>query len=334
MNWAVWQQHRKQFMALGILLVLFTAFMIPTGLHFWRIYQQALTGCHIANTCSQLSNELFTWPLDSDLFHFVQLSVLAVPFLLGLFCGVPLVAKEYADGTNRFVWTQSVSRRKWLSIKLVWTIIAAAVYAGIFAALATWWFRASNALYHNRFSYLAFDSQGIAPIAYAVFAVAVGIAVGTWRKRILSAFAITLGILLAVQISVSLFVRPHYATPRISTAPIVDAGPPPSPATGVWISDSEQTNNKGQSLDWANPPKQCLVADPNAPSSKNLHSGSVNGGPATDFDCLTSLGYHWIVRYQPSYRYWDFQRIETGLYLGLTVIPIAATYWLVLRRDA
>jgi hypothetical protein len=61
---------------------------------------------------------------------------------------------------------------------------------------------------------------------------------------------------------------------------------------------------------------------------------SRNGGPAVDLTCLNKLGYHWAVEYQPASRYWDFQRIETAMYLSFAVIPIGVTYWLVLRRDA
>jgi len=57
-----------------------------------------------------------------------------------------------------------------------------------------------------------------------------------------------------------------------------------------------------------------------------------NGDPIDA--CLNKAGFSQIAKYQPSYRYWDFQRIEAGLYLSLSVILIGATYWLILRRDA
>ena len=57
--------------------------------------------------------------------------------------------------------------------------------------------------------------------------------------------------------------------------------------------------------------------------------------PGASIDtCLDNAGYHQVAMCQPSYRCWDFQRIEAGIYLGITAIAVAATYWLVLRRDA
>ncbi|HYH74796.1 MAG TPA: hypothetical protein VD735_02435, partial [Candidatus Saccharimonadales bacterium] len=58
-----------------------------------------------------------------------------------------------------------------------------------------------------------------------------------------------------------------------------------------------------------------------------------DGGPAVSFRCLQKQGYHWEVRYHAANQYWKFQAIESALYLAASVPFIAATYWLVLRRD-
>ena len=34
----------------------------------------------------------------------------AVPITIGMFLGAPLLAREYADGTRRFAWTQDAGR--------------------------------------------------------------------------------------------------------------------------------------------------------------------------------------------------------------------------------
>src|ERR1700689_4839193 len=101
MNWLAWRQYRKQFMIAGIFLVLFAAFMIPTGLNFWHTYQHALSNCASSatsadpqGTCDQLSNELFQSSNDNLLFHLVPVAIMYVPILLGLFWGAPLLSKE------------------------------------------------------------------------------------------------------------------------------------------------------------------------------------------------------------------------------------------------
>jgi ABC-type transport system involved in multi-copper enzyme maturation permease subunit len=359
MNWLAWRQHRKQFMVAGIFLVIFAALMIPTGLSFWHTYQHALSTCGKTDTCSQLGGELFQSSIDNLLFHLVPAAIVFVPILLGLFWGVPLLAREYNDGTNKLVWTQSVSRRKWLSVKLVWVIVGAAIVAAGFVALDTWWSKTNNALNLNRFLPLQFSSSGVILVSYAVFAVSLGAAIGAWLKRTMVALGVTLVILIALMlIIVPNFVRPYYETPKSFNMSLtgntkingIPTGSTASLTNNASLIVSQTTvSSQNQPLDWANPPKQCIVTSP--PGFGAIPSGhskavaapgpnggealaSQNGGPTVNLNCLQTLGYQMEIKYQPSYRYWDFQRIETGLYLALSIIPIGATYWLVLRRDA
>ena len=57
--------------------------------------------------------------------------VIVVPGVLGLFWGAPLVARELQTGTYRLAWTQSVSRRRWLLVKLGVVGLAAMATAGL-----------------------------------------------------------------------------------------------------------------------------------------------------------------------------------------------------------
>ena len=109
---------------------------------------------------------------------------MVVPLLFGLFWGAPLLAKEFEDGTHNLAWTQGVTRRRWLRTNLVWAFLAAALWGAALAALVSWWRCPENAL-DTRFD--AFDIQGIVPVAYALFAVALGIAVGAVLRRVLPA---------------------------------------------------------------------------------------------------------------------------------------------------
>ena len=50
--------------------------------------------------------------------------------------------------------------------------------------------------------------------------------------------------------------------------------------------------------------------------------------------CLTHLGYRSFTTYQPGYRFWPFQFIETGIFVALAAVLIAVTFLVVRRRDA
>jgi ABC-type transport system involved in multi-copper enzyme maturation permease subunit len=362
MNWLVWRQHKRQFLILGVLLALYAAVAIPMGLHLWHTYQYALEACKKADDCSQLSSELFqsgwsnTLNPNTNGFNPLDLLILTIPLILGVFVGVPLIAREYNDKTNLLIWTRSVSRRRWLTTKLLWILVATVLFAGGITALVTWWARAGNAISLNRFPTVMFDIQGITPIGYAVFAVSIGIALGAWLKRTMVAIALTMVLVIAAQIVVGNIVRPHYMTAHTVTAWTTQLGPGPNSMgtpSDAWVTSTGIVNKQGQTLNWSVPPQQCIIPQNQLPQPTTGMSGggrhdevrvagpggkgsvvSVNGGPAVQGSCLEKAGYHYINSYQPGYRYWDFQRIELGLYLALSLLPISATYWLVLKRDA
>ena len=45
-------------------------------------------------------------------------SLYLTPALIGIFWGAPLISRELETGTFRLAWTQSVSRTRWLAVKL------------------------------------------------------------------------------------------------------------------------------------------------------------------------------------------------------------------------
>lgn len=345
MNWFAWRQHRKQFLVMGIILVLFAALIIPTGLHFWHSYQSAVVNCKqnpATPGCSSLSESLFQTNIDQILFHLMPLAIAVLPVILGIFWGAPLVAKEYGEGTNSLAWTQSVSRRKWLTVKLVWVLIATAVFMGAFAALFTWWSKTPNTLNMNRFIGMFFASQGVVPVSYGLFAVAVGIMFGAWFRKVMVAVGITLFLFIATAfIIVPNFVRPYYMKPVTVAAPMGPSALDNKIPANAWVLGRNIVDKNGKtfsSFNIANMPSQCqkIIQQQQINNHGSVRVKVVPGPNGSDpiDTCLNNAGYHQIAKYQPGYRYWDFQRIEAGIYLGLTAVAVAGTYWLVLKRDA
>ena len=105
---------------------------------------------------------------------------------------------------------QSITRKRWLTVKTGWMLLAAAVWGGAISALVTWWSGPDNALHLDAFNPGRFDIMGIVPVAYALFAMALGIAAGTLLRRTLPAMAVTLAGFIAVRAVIALWLRPHY----------------------------------------------------------------------------------------------------------------------------
>jgi hypothetical protein len=197
-------------------------------------------------------------------------------------------------------------------------LLAAMLCGGALAALVSYWRYPENALY-SRFQ--AFDVQGIVPVAYALFAVALGIAVGSVVRRVLPSLAITLGLFVGVRALIGVYLRPHYVSPITKLLPPV--GPASSPA-GAWILSTSFVNGQGQNLGAGFPIEQL----PAACRSELLKGSGINGR------CLTSHGFHQLVTYQPDSRFWAFQGIEAAVFLVLAAALIGFAWWSVVSRDA
>jgi hypothetical protein len=238
------------------------------------------------------------------------------------------VAGERETGTVQFAWTQSVTRRHWLSVKTGWLLLAGAVFGGAVAGLVTWWYAPLNALHQGQFEPGYFDLQGIVPIGYAVFAVALGIAAGALIGRSLPAFAVTAGVFLAVRLVITYWVRVHFI-PAVTTIHSVTRSFTPK---GAYWQLAQGVVMPGGQLSTS------LIANPGTiqqfPGATFPASCQQAQQMSSTLACLAHLGYRSFVTYQPGYRFWPFQFIETGIFVALAAALIAVTFFLVRRRDA
>ncbi len=278
-------------------------------------YRSALASCGATQSCGDLGGPLFRG--DGAIMDLVDLT-LVVPLLFGLFWGAPLLSKEFEDGTHNLAWTQGVSRRHWLRVNIGWSLVAAALWGAALAALVSYWRFPENAL-NSRFQ--AFDIQGIVPVAYTLFAVALGIAVGSVLRRVLPSLAATLAVFVALRAVIGVYLRPHLMAPITKLFPPV--GPASTPS-GAWILSTSFVNGRGQDLGNGFPINE-IPADCRAVLLKGK---GVNGR------CLASHGFHQLVTYQPDSRFWAFQGMEAGIFLVLALASVGFAWWWVRSRDA
>ena len=314
MNHLIWRLHRNQVAFASLALGLVTVLLLITGTVMAHDYHVYMASCAPAGTCDG-PDQLFRG--DGAIIDLVNFTVV-VPLLFGLFWGAPLLAKELEDGTQNLAWTQGVSRRRWLRANVVSALVAAALWGAALTALVSWWRIPENAL-GSRFS--AFDIQGVAPIAYAVFAVALGIAVGSVIRRVLPAIATTLGVFVGLRVLISTYLRPHYETAITGVFPIgspKSLGPP-----GSWILSTGFVGPSGRIF------TDFSLADLPAACRRIFI-----GGGGISAKCVGSHGFKQLVTYQPDSRFWAFQGIESGLFLIVAAGLVALGYKMVLTRDA
>ncbi len=213
MIWLTWRQHRAQLGAMLLVLGLVAVAMLPSGLAM----REAVTAVDMspcvtndaAPGCADLIGRFATrFESTQNLIGFLNL----LPALIGAFLGAPLLAREFDHGTWRLMWTQSVSRRRWLAVKLA--LVGSGVGAGavVFTVILTWW-RMPLDRVQSRFDPSAFNFEGLSPLAVWVFSFAVGVVAGIAARRTLMAMAVAVAVFLAVRLPVEFLLRPHYASP-------------------------------------------------------------------------------------------------------------------------
>ncbi|MGH3304029.1 MAG: hypothetical protein ACRDOK_20600 [Streptosporangiaceae bacterium] len=333
MTWLVWRQHRNQAYRAAAALAAFAVLMVVTGRLMASQYQSALTSCAASHACGNLANTLV---LGTPVLFLLVTATVVVPCLLGVFWGGPLVAREFETGTSQFAWMQSTTRSRWLTVKVGWALLAAAAWGGAISALVTWWSSPVNALKHQNFQPGQFDIQGIVPVGYAIFAVALGIAVGTLLRRTLPAMAITIVVFTFLRLVIGQDLRSHYLTPLTKTFSFLQH-PPTLPTGSYWLVSGGVVGPGGQV-----PASHGIVGPTISYAGVPVPTGSLPSAcrtlvfqePFKFGSCLAAHGYRVLITYQPAGRYWAFQGIETGIFVLLAATLIAVTAIVVRRRDA
>lgn len=326
MTWLVWRQYRAQGAIVAALLAAVAAAILADGFQVAARWHTMIVTCRGNSACLQQQS-----PLVNGIVGDLPYISLIVPAVLGMLCGAPLVAHELEARTSDFAWAQSVTRTRWLTVKAGWLLLAAAACGAAIAALTTWWSGPVNAQQADAFITPHFDSQGIVPVGYAVFAMALGIAAGTLARRTLPAIAVVLGGFTALRLVVADLLRQHYITAITTYYDVRGSVTPPGQA---WVLSQGAVSTTGQVVPagWGSLynalPAACQKLLPGMPTPKGDTSM-----PAV-FSCMHVHGWRGFVTYQPASRYWPFQGIETGVYVLLAAALMAVTYTIIRRRDA
>ena len=340
MSWLIWRVYRAQAVTVAVLVAAFAALLLVTGVQVAAQWHSALVTCTQSHTCGNLSGTLF---LGSHAVGFLVIMTLGVPAILGMLCGAPLVAHEFETGTSQFVWTQSITRGRWLAVKTGWLLLAAAAVGAVVSGLVTWWSGPNNALQANAFSPGRFDIMGIVPVGYALFAMALGITAGALARRTLPAIGITLAGFIAVRFVVFGWVRPHLMSAVTTYFPLNVGFTPAGSfwqlaagyvgADGQPITIPQSTNGQVLNTAIGGIPVTSLPA----PCQALAGSGNTPFTRASEHAVLACAQAHHIrafLTYQPAGRYWAFQGIETGIFVLLAAALLAVAFAAVTRRDA
>jgi len=324
MGWVTWRQHRVTLAGVAALLGALAVLLWIVGLHVHQAYSAA-AACR--PTSSAICDDMFGNFSVMDGFLANGFLLQALPALIGVFVGAPLLAREMETGTFRYAWTQGIGRLRWALAKLVLLAISVTVASGLFSLVTTWYyqpyFAASNPVPQPPLAPTLFDLRGVAFPAWTLAAFAIGALAGMLIRRVVPAIAATLAVYTGLVFAAGGFLRAHYLTPVLTSSLNV-------PGT-AWIASQWWTVTRSGQFAWAGRPPMSVLDNITCPNS-----GPPNGKPTmvSIEQCVVQHGYTQWTSYQPTTRFWPFQWIEGGWLLVLSVLLIAVTVWLVRRRAA
>lgn len=346
MIWLSWRQFRVNIVVVYAALLAVAAALVITGPHLADIYHQDAEG-------------FLDWVKAQrpDRYIYVVGSVagLVLPALIGAFWGAPMVARELEAGTHRLVWSQSVSRNRWLATKLGLGMLGAMAASGSLGLATTWWAhpidKAVNAATPSdagsmfqlpRLSPELFASRGIVPIGYVALAFALGVLGGAVIRRTVPAMAVTLAAYVVIQIVMPNFIRPSLVAPVETTTTIAPGsirgimgsgsrGPIEklelaSPHAGAWVLANDTVDAHGKKVasygSWV---LQCMGKPQSDPTQVDTQEQQ------SCYDRLASEGYRQHLSYQPASRYWALQWRETSILLASAALVVGVCFWRVRR---
>jgi hypothetical protein len=343
MTWVTWRQHRATLAGTGALLGAFALALGVSGLRMQHAHAALVRGgCQAAGAllssrCGRLESAYYHagYPLTGDVLP-LTIALSAIPVLVGMFAGAPLLAREYEAGTVRFAWTQAAGRTRWVTAKLGLLGAALAAAAAAFGALVSWWLSLANDIGSgDRWQPAQFGLTAVTFAGWTLLAFALGAGLGALTRRTVPAMAVT-ALCMPVLLLAAYKRLDGWLTglgPAVARASLLNLtayGPGSPPVTFV---DGTVAITSVPAGSW---PLRSWIAGPGgrAPTASLLDRMQNLATTAAENRFLAVHHLTLWTAYEPAGRFWDLQAIEGAMGLLLALMLGAATVWLVRRRAA
>lgn len=296
MIWVTWRQYRLQTIACLVLLFVFAVYAITVGIWMRTTFNaDGLPAClaHSGGADCTAALTSFVDKFGTSAFGvFINLPLIAIPGLLGLVVGAPLLGQELERGTWRLAWSQTVPRTRWLAAKLGLVIGGLVLFGVAVTALMTWYHAPLDEVI-NRSAPIPFNGEGLTFTASLLCAFGVGVLAGLLLRNVVGAMVVT------------------YIVWDLLTGLVLVLG------SAIHI------------LPAATMRIPCVDGCPGASAGSVL---PVTGHLTDFVYSVTRSGGELVVSYQPASQFWTLQFIQGGIYLGVAVATLGVAVWLLNRR--
>ena len=341
MMWLAWRRHRTMLVISAALVAALIGWMALV-VHWY----DAAPVVHVSGpdsstyTYRNLTGGYRLFQLSYQI-EAIRLLLLMVPCLLGVLLGVPLVAGELSDRTNRLAWTQGISRTRWLTAKWLVLGIPAIAITAVLLVVSDWWTGHAGGLPFgsvfgfvdpglgigstSRIAPVTFSVTGVVPLAYTAFALALGGALGALLRRIPWAVVATI-----LVYGIALFTMVTTVRPVLATQTFVPFG------TTLYPSGSEGALTRGPGP-WDLGSVARFVPGYLPPAGSPSPDGvvtSCNDHLDAYSTCYAAHHVQYGEVFQPASHYWVLQWREAAIYLTAALLLLGVGWWAVRRWRA
>lgn len=317
MIWVGWREQRTETIIAAGILVAVALVLLPTGLHMASAYHdEGLAACvraHPAAACGDaVSSFVARFQRTSSLLAWLSL----LPGLIGVLLAAPFVF-QFENGTYRLDWTQSITPRRWIAVKLGLAVAGALAASLALTVLVTWW-RSPLVHLQGRMDNSVFDSEGTVVVGYTLFALGLALALGVIWRRAVPAVLVAFGAYVGARVFVDTWLRQRLTPPLETTWKLSGrdlAGAEPSAFKHAWVISGWPSDAAGHRV--------------------MPHFGACLSAPKGATACLVEHGPAYMhAVYEPATRFWHMQAVETGLFGVAALVLIAFAAWWARRHAA
>jgi len=295
MIWVTWRQHRAQAIVCLLVFCALAVFAISVGAWMRTTFtgddipaclaRSGGAGCPAAITS-------FVNQFSRGVSQIISVPLLAIPGLLGIVVGAPLLGGELERGTWRLAWTQTVPRSRWLAVKLGLVTAGLIIFGAAVTALTTW--------FH-------------APLDQVTSRLQPGLAAPeglTFTASLLCAFGLAVLAGLLLRNVIGAMVAAYFAWEVPATLVVLLNGPIhlPPPAT------------------------MRIPCRAGCPGAGLASVPPVTGHLGDFVLSVTRRGGDLVVTYLPASRFWPLQFIQGGVFLAVGAAALGTAVWLLHKR--
>ena len=296
MIWVTWRQHRAQAVACLVLFAALAVLAVVFGIQMRTAFRSdSLPGCLASSGgagCAAALTSFVDRFARSPSSTIIGVPLTAIPGLLGVVVGAPLLGRELERGTWRLAWSQTVPRTRWLVAKLGLVTGGLVVFGAAVSAVIAWYHEPLDRV-TSRVQPGPFTGGGL-----------------TFTASLLCAFGLAVLAGLLLRNTIAAMVAGYVTWEIPTTAALLLGGPIRIPAPAVMRIG-------------------CAAGCPGATAAS---VPPVTGHLGDYVLSVTRSGGELVVTYLPASRFWTEQLIQGGLYLAIAVVTLGAATWLLRRR--